>query len=209
MSNIHDIDGRPVESGETEGASVAFELLLQGKWRPQMLSVMCSGPIRLGQLARLIPSASKKVLTQNLRRLEANGIVIRTDLSDVVLHVEYDLNPELRGSICHLLNQLGAWGDQYLRWSLAHSKSVGWHHDASPANAVIPLPENVKPVRQSEPEPPARRQIALRGDTAVIGGTEHVRLSAGDSVTMLSPLENPPVPSANLSAATRARQRRR
>ena len=40
--------------------------LLQGKWRIQILCVMGEGPTRLGQLARLIPSASKKVLAQNL-----------------------------------------------------------------------------------------------------------------------------------------------
>jgi DNA-binding HxlR family transcriptional regulator len=48
---------------------------------------MRSGPIRLGQLARTIPRASKKVLTQNLRDLEAAGIIMRTDFSNVVLHI--------------------------------------------------------------------------------------------------------------------------
>lgn len=44
-------------------ASHAVELL-QGKWKMQIFCVIRSGPVRLGQLARLIPSASKKVLTE-------------------------------------------------------------------------------------------------------------------------------------------------
>ena len=75
---------------------------------------MCSRPVRLGQLARLIPRASKKVLTQNLRDLEATGIVIRKDISDFVLHVEYELSEEFRESVVALLEHLARWGDTYL-----------------------------------------------------------------------------------------------
>jgi len=67
-------------------SSFTTETLFQGKWKVRILCAMRSGPIRLGQLARLIPHASKKVLTQSLRDLEASGIVLRRDLSDVVLH---------------------------------------------------------------------------------------------------------------------------
>jgi len=42
----------------------------------------------------MIPRASKKVLTQNLRELEAAGVVTRRDLSDEVLHIEYELKPK-------------------------------------------------------------------------------------------------------------------
>ena len=75
---------------------------------------MRSGPVRLGQLARIIPNASKKVLTQNLRDLEAAGIVTRRDLSDVALHIEYELNPDIKGSILGLLDHLAQWGGAYL-----------------------------------------------------------------------------------------------
>lgn len=110
------VDG-PLDLARGARASLTFERLFQGKWKLQILSVMCSGPVRLGQLARLIPGASKKMLTQNLRKLELDGIVVRTDFSDIVLHVEYDLNPDLRDSVSDLLDQLDNWGDQYVRWS--------------------------------------------------------------------------------------------
>jgi DNA-binding HxlR family transcriptional regulator len=82
---------------------------------------MRAGPVRLGQLARLIPSASRKMLTRNLRSLEGYGVVIRRDLSDIVLHVEYDLDPILRDSICSLLDGLANWGEHYLRRSIQGS----------------------------------------------------------------------------------------
>lgn len=55
------------------------------------------------------------MLTQNLRDLEAAGIVTRKDLSDLVLHVEYELNEELREGIVALIEHLSQWGEAYLR----------------------------------------------------------------------------------------------
>jgi len=66
-----------------------------------------------GQLARLIPGASKKMLTQNLRQLEADGIVVRRDLSDLVLHIEYELGDSAREGVCILLDQVANWGETY------------------------------------------------------------------------------------------------
>lgn len=77
-------------------ARLTTEVLLQGKWRIEILCVLRQGSVRLGQLARLVPAASKKMLTENLRKLEAYEIVIRNDLSDTTLHVEFDLNDSAR-----------------------------------------------------------------------------------------------------------------
>jgi DNA-binding HxlR family transcriptional regulator len=95
-------------------ASFTADTLCHGKWRINIICAMRSGPVRLGQLARMIPKASKKVLTQNLRVLEAAGIVTRRDLSDVVLHIEYELNPDIKGSVLGLLDHLAQWGEAYL-----------------------------------------------------------------------------------------------
>ena len=96
-------------------ASLATNVLFQGKWKVQILCAMRSGPIRLGQLTRLIPDASKKMLAQNLRQLEANGIIVRKDLSDVILHVEYDLEDTERKDVIAFLDHLSEWGGSYLR----------------------------------------------------------------------------------------------
>jgi DNA-binding HxlR family transcriptional regulator len=104
-----------IDVGCARRTSLAIEILFQGKWKAQILCAMRSGPIRLGQLARIIPGASKKRLTQNLRRLEADGIVVRKDLTDLVLHIEYDLADSAREAICDLLDQMVRWSDLYLK----------------------------------------------------------------------------------------------
>ncbi|MGF7183159.1 winged helix-turn-helix transcriptional regulator [Tunturiibacter psychrotolerans] len=91
-------------------ANLTAEVLFRGKWKLQILCAMRSGPVRLGQLARIVPGASKKMLTQNLRQLEADGIVVRKDMSDLVLHIEYELAESTREGVCALLDHLAKWG---------------------------------------------------------------------------------------------------
>src|ERR1700728_2952684 len=95
-------------------ATLTAEVLFQGKWKLQILCAMRSGPVRLGQLARIVPGASKKMLTQNLRQLEADGIVVRTDMSDLVLHIEYEFNENTKEGVCELLDYLAIWGGAHL-----------------------------------------------------------------------------------------------
>jgi|SRR5271168_1413308 DNA-binding HxlR family transcriptional regulator len=102
-------------------AALAIEVL-QGKWRIQILCVMREGPVRLGQLRRLIPSASKKVLTENLRKLESVGLVTRTDLSDQIRRVEYDLTESARLGTYQLLDQLAEWREVYEKSKLIHKR---------------------------------------------------------------------------------------
>jgi DNA-binding HxlR family transcriptional regulator len=65
--------------------------LIQGKWKMRILSQLQHGPIRLSQLRKMFPGASKKMLTQHLREMEEDGLIIRTDLSARLRHVEYSL----------------------------------------------------------------------------------------------------------------------
>ena len=83
---------------------------VQGRWTLQVLCAMRSKPVRLSQLTRLFPLASKKGLRASLRSLEAAGIVIRRDMSHSVLHVEYDFADEMRTIICMLLDRLAELG---------------------------------------------------------------------------------------------------
>ena len=87
----------------------AVEALGQ-KWIAGILCQMQHGPVRLGQLTRALPRASKKSLTANLRWLERVGIVVRRDLSGVRLHVEYDMPDDVRVPLIALLHSLAAWG---------------------------------------------------------------------------------------------------
>lgn len=70
---------------------------------------MRNGPVRLGHLKRSIPTASKKGLTYSLRALEASGLVVRRDMSESLLHVEYDLARERHDDLESLLDFLDVW----------------------------------------------------------------------------------------------------
>jgi DNA-binding HxlR family transcriptional regulator len=102
-----------VNTRYAQSSSHAAAVLFQGKWRVEILCAMRSGPVRVGQLSRLIPRASKKVLAHNLRRLEADGIIVRRDMSEMVLHVEYEFTHEARQEVCSLLDHLAQWGRLY------------------------------------------------------------------------------------------------
>jgi len=99
---VESTDGREMNSVDARyvrNTTLTVAVLFQSKWRVQILCAMRSGPVRLGPPARLIPGASKKMLTQNLRQLEADGIVVRKDMSDLVLRIEYDLARQTRESV--------------------------------------------------------------------------------------------------------------
>jgi DNA-binding HxlR family transcriptional regulator len=74
---------------------------------------MRSGPVRLGQLGRIIPLASRKALTENLRKLESAGLISRTDLGGRIRHVEYDLVEPVKLGTYLLLDRLAEWQTIY------------------------------------------------------------------------------------------------
>ena len=88
--------------------------LIQGKWKIRILSRLQHGPVRLGELRRTFPQASKKMLVQNLREMERDGLVIRKDLSIRMLHVEYSLSDSTGIAVLQLINMLRNWSKQYL-----------------------------------------------------------------------------------------------
>ena len=94
--------------------------VLRGKWTVQILCALLNGPVRLSQLRRLIPTASKKALTANLRSLEQLHLIVRRDLSNSVLHVEYEIAEAARQPLATLVNQLSQF-QNYLPDHANHS----------------------------------------------------------------------------------------
>jgi DNA-binding HxlR family transcriptional regulator len=66
---------------------------------------------RLSELKRAIPAASNNALAANLRSLEVARIVLRRDLSNSVLHVEYALSDTMREPLIALLDHLAEWSN--------------------------------------------------------------------------------------------------
>lgn len=88
--------------------------LVGGKWKALILWHLAEGPLRYSELGRLMPKATPKMLTQQLRELEADRLVARTVFPVVPPHVEYELT-ELGRSLVPHLGGLCDWGKGYLR----------------------------------------------------------------------------------------------
>jgi DNA-binding HxlR family transcriptional regulator len=83
--------------------------VIGGKWKPIILHYLSEAPRRSGELGRLIPQASGKMLTQQLRELEADKILRRKIYRQVPPKVEYILTP-LGESLRPVMLAMCAWG---------------------------------------------------------------------------------------------------
>lgn len=97
-----------VTNGENGCALGAVVAIVSGKWKGHILWAVRAGPRRFGELKRSVPGASEKVLIQQLRELETDGIIRRTAYEETPPRVEYSLT-ELGTSLNELLLPLGEW----------------------------------------------------------------------------------------------------
>lgn len=88
--------------------------ILSGKWRLRILWHLSRGAVRFNELQRRLGSITTKTLTQQLRELEAQGIVVRTAFPEVLPKVEYALS-ETGLTLKPILAQLCGWGRRYQR----------------------------------------------------------------------------------------------
>jgi DNA-binding HxlR family transcriptional regulator len=92
--------------------------LIGGRWKPLILwHLKERGILRHGQLKRLIPTITQKMLTQQLRQLEDDGLVQRTQYAEVPPRVEYSLT----AYGCELQAML----DHFCAWGAAHAQKTG------------------------------------------------------------------------------------
>jgi len=81
-----------------------------GKWKLVILFYLLQQPRRTGELRRLIPAITQKMLTQQLRELEADGLVTRTVHDQVPPKVVYAVEAGALGPLDELLQALCGWG---------------------------------------------------------------------------------------------------
>ncbi|WP_230530501.1 winged helix-turn-helix transcriptional regulator [Microvirga roseola] len=98
----------------TTGCSVERALnLIDGKWKIVILHKLLKGTLRFNELRRQIPAVTQRMLTNQLRELEADGLIIRTVYPEVPPRVEYSLSARGR-SLEPVIMALKAWGDRNL-----------------------------------------------------------------------------------------------
>ena len=86
--------------------------VISGRWKGVLISVLLTGPKRLSELEKHIPSLSQKVLIQQLRALEEHGVVYRRAGADDARRVDYALTP-LGMSLESLIAQMRQWGEHH------------------------------------------------------------------------------------------------
>lgn len=85
--------------------------VISGKWKPLILYFLLRGPTRYGELKRAVRDVSDKVLIQQLKELEADGVLTRNDYCEVPPRVDYTLT-EMGQSLARALEPLCAWGTE-------------------------------------------------------------------------------------------------
>jgi DNA-binding HxlR family transcriptional regulator len=83
--------------------------VIAGKWKPTIIWVLHERPLHFGELLRSLPGISEKVLTEQLRGLEEDGVVTRSVHPGRVIRVLYELSPagRLLNDAVHALSQWG------------------------------------------------------------------------------------------------------
>lgn len=87
-------------------------LLISDRWKVLILRDLMEGTKRFGELKKSIGSVSQKVLTSNLRSMEASGLLTRKVFAEVPPRVEYTLT-ETGYSLKSVLDAMTEWGMKY------------------------------------------------------------------------------------------------
>ena len=93
--------------------------VIGGKWKVVILFWLKAGTLRFGELRRKIPKVSERVLTEQLRELERDGIVRREVFPEVPPRVEYSLT-DYGQTLRPIAELMAAWGLNHLERTKSH-----------------------------------------------------------------------------------------
>jgi len=86
--------------------------VIEGKWKPIILFALKGGPRRFGELRREVPEAAQKVLTEQLREMEADGILARKIKTGKTPEVLYSLTSYGK-TLMPILRAMAGWGRRH------------------------------------------------------------------------------------------------
>src|SRR5690348_5473551 len=86
--------------------------VLGGKWKPPILYLLSSGTLRFGQLKKNITGITQKMLAQELKEMETDGLVLRKVYPVVPPKVEYSLTAYGK-TLEPILKSMSAWGQKH------------------------------------------------------------------------------------------------
>ena len=97
--------------------------VIEGKWKPIIVNALKQGTLRFGQLRRHVPEATRKVLTEQLRELENDRIVLRRTSEKSWQRVEYSLTAYGR-TLIPVLTLMAEWGSYIKKFKKVRSQST-------------------------------------------------------------------------------------
>ncbi len=88
--------------------------IIGGKWKGVILYHLLTKTVRFNELRRLMPGVTQRMLTKQLRELEADNLIKRKVYAEVPPKVEYSMT-ELGMTLEPIVNALHTWGSQHLK----------------------------------------------------------------------------------------------
>lgn len=110
MNDSTPIQTRPRRRAERTGCAVEVTLsVIGGLWKPVILFHLLNGKLRFNALCRMVPNATARMVTLQLRELERDGVINRIVYPEVPPRVEYELT-DLGRSLKPVLFSMRNWG---------------------------------------------------------------------------------------------------
>lgn len=103
--------------------------VIGGRWKPILICRLMNGPKRFSELCRLAPNATERMITLQLRELEADGIISRRVFAEVPPRVEYEVT-DLGRSLQPIIAAMQLWGSGFKAARLAEETAQA---EAEPA----------------------------------------------------------------------------
>ncbi|MCK5942920.1 MAG: helix-turn-helix transcriptional regulator [Planctomycetes bacterium] len=97
--------------------------VIGGRWKPVLVCHLLAGRKRFGELRRLVPNATERMITLQLRELEADGVISRHVFAEVPPRVEYEAT-EFGRSLEDILQRMMEWGRAFKQRRLAEEAAA-------------------------------------------------------------------------------------
>ena len=107
--------------------------VIEGRWKPMIFQRLDDGAHGFGELRRSMPGVTIKVLRQQLRQLEADGLVKKSASPRPRLSVRYELTPHGR-TLGPVFETLWSWGVGHI----AHLETLRVHEILRPCSVTAP-----------------------------------------------------------------------